>query len=112
MEKQKLLVIDLDGTICEQTYNNSYEFAKPHEDVIEKLRTLYNKGWNITIHTARGMRTCSGDVEEVERRYRLMTETWLIKHDVPFHRLVFGKPPGDYYVDDRGMSPNEFVDDL
>ena len=107
--EQKILVADLDGTICEQTYNNSYHLAKPRQDVIDKIRDLFFEGWFITIHTARGMRTCFGNVAEVERRYREMTELWLAEHNVLYHRLVFGKPPGDIYIDDKGKSIEEFL---
>lgn len=102
------LVVDLDGTICEQTYNNTYHLAKPHTEVIKKLWELYEAGWYVTIFTARGMRTCKRDVVEVEKRYREMTEEWLMLNQVPYDELLFGKPPGDHYVDDRGIDPEEF----
>jgi capsule biosynthesis phosphatase len=107
--ERKHLVMDMDGTICEQTWNNTYHLAKPVQDVIDKVNDLYDAGWHVTIYTARGMRTCKGDVKEVERRYKVITEEWLLKHQVMYHRLVFGKPPGDLYVDDRGMTPSAFV---
>lgn len=100
----------MDGTICSQTYNNTYKEATPRLDVIAKMHELYDAGWHITIFTARGMRTYKNDVNLIERQYRQMTEDWLLKHQVPYHRLMFGKPPGDRYVDDRGATPEEFVE--
>jgi capsule biosynthesis phosphatase len=106
----KLLVIDLDGTICEQTTGgDAYWTAKPKQDVIDRVNELYGQGWYVTIHTARGMRTCHSDLKDVERRFRMGTENWLVMHMVKYDDLIFGKPPGEMYVDDRGMTPDEFV---
>ena len=30
-------------------------------------------------------------------------------HKVPYHKLVFGKPLGAYYVDDKAITPDDFV---
>lgn len=105
-----LLVLDLDGTLCEQTAGGeAYWSARPRKDVIARVNSYYGKGWYITIHTARGMRTCNSDVVEVERLYRYGTKLWLDMNGVMYDKLIFGKPPGDIYVDDRGLTPEEFT---
>jgi capsule biosynthesis phosphatase len=110
MSEQRLLVIDLDGTLCEQTAGgDAYWDAKPKQEVIDKVNQLFDEGWHITIYTARGMRTCKNDVERVNSLYRKKTIDWLIKNGVWFSDLIMGKPAGDIYVDDRGMRPDEFV---
>jgi capsule biosynthesis phosphatase len=104
------LVMDLDGTLCEQTAGgDAYWTAKPKKDVIAMVNRCYDEGWHITIHTARGMRTHNGDVKKIVELYAEKTHDWLIDNGVWFHELLFGKPPGDRYVDDRSMRPDEFA---
>lgn len=107
--ERRTAVMDMDGTICTQTYNNTYRLAEPNLDVIKKINKLWSDGWNIVIHTARGMRTFSGDINLIELNYRKLTEEWLVENRVCYTKLVFGKPPGDIYVDDKGISINEFT---
>jgi capsule biosynthesis phosphatase len=104
----KTLVIDLDGTICEQKTFADYEIAEPVWSVIEKMVELYDEGWHIHIFTARGMNTFDGNVELIEYHLRGPTEEWLRRYNVPYHELSFGKPPGDLYVDDKGMNVDVF----
>lgn len=104
------LVIDLDGTICEQTAGGAaYWKARPKQDVIDTVNSYYNSGWYVTVHTARGMRSCNGDIRLVKALYEEKTHKWLVDHGVHYHQLIMGKPAGDRYVDDRGVRPDEFV---
>lgn len=103
------LVIDMDGTICEQMFGDGYFVAKPIQPVIDKMRAYKLKGWDITIFTARGMGRYGGNIAVVEFEFRYKTEKWLKDHDVPYDKLIFGKPAGDLYVDDKGMNPHEFT---
>ncbi len=109
--KSKKLVVDLDGTICSQEKTGSYHQAMPMMDVIRRVNDLWTQGWDITVFTARGMQTCKGDVQEIEKEYRKMTEKWLKDNRVCYHRLLFGKPDADFYVDDKAMGPGTFVND-
>ena len=103
------LVVDLDGTLCEQTAGgDAYALAKPHQVVIDKVNQLYDSGWHVTIHTARGMATF-GMKELAEDKYWDVTGRWLNDNGVKYHELVFGKPAGDYYIDDKGLGIAEFV---
>ena len=110
MESKGTIVMDLDGTICTQKSTGTYHEAEPIMDVIRQVNALWTDGWEIVIHTARGMRTCNGHVELVEEKYRKMTEKWLADNRVCYSKLVFGKPAADYYVDDKCLHPQEFVD--
>lgn len=106
---RKKLVIDLDGTICTQQSSETYHLAQPIREVIWKVNKLWQEGWDVLIYTARGMNTCLGNVPEIEHRYRLMTEKWLLDNRVCYTQLKFGKPPGDVYVDDKALRPDEFT---
>jgi capsule biosynthesis phosphatase len=107
--KKKTLVVDLDGTLCTQEKTGTYHLAKPRLDVIKKVNELWTEGWKIIIFTARGMNTFDGDVYKIEESYREMTEKWLKDNRVCYDQLRFGKPAADAYIDDKGMSPAQFV---
>lgn len=107
---KKRLVIDLDGTLCDQRRFGEYHLAQPRQDVIDKVNALWNSGeWTITIFTARGMGTYEDDVEKIPLWLREEAERWLDDHHVCYDRLIFGKPSGDLYVDDKGCYIHDFL---
>lgn len=105
------LVIDLDDTLCTpdklqtDTYHR-YALAKPIHHRILAVRQAHAAGHYIIIHTARRMLTHNGDVAAVEADVGEVTRSWLREHNVPYHELVFGKPYGDYYIDDKAALPD------
>ena len=106
----RTLVIDLDGTICEQTGGGEHYFsAKPIQDVIDRVNKLKASGCAIIIHTARGMNLYNWNVTRIELEFRSKTEYWLKENGVQYDKLVFGKPPGDMYVDDKAAHVETFL---
>lgn len=105
---RKTLVIDLDGTICSQESSDRYAQARPQAEVIRRVNQLWTEGWDVVIYTARGMSTY-GDASVANSAHREMTERWLEENRVCYTRLVFGKPAGDVYVDDKGRSIDDFT---
>lgn len=101
------IVIDLDDTIC-STRNRDFKNSIPNKQVIDKINKLYDKGWKIIIFTARGGKSCK-TLEEKELKYRQITEEWLKNNNVKYNTLMFGKPNADYYVDDKNISIEEFL---
>lgn len=104
----KKIVVDIDGTLCENTNGKNYRDAPPKLDVIQRVNEYYDLGYDVTIFTARGMNLYSGDLEKIETALRPMTASWLQRYGVKHHRLLFGKPPSDMYIDDKGIRPDEF----
>jgi capsule biosynthesis phosphatase len=105
----KKLVIDLDGTLCMQMPSSFlYRCAPPIRRMIDRVNTMYDLGWHITIFTARGMNSYDGDIDKIEKNLGEMTREWLKENGVKYNRLMFGKPPGHLYVDDRCMTPFDF----
>jgi hypothetical protein len=43
-----------------------------------------------------------------ERAFFELTEKQLLSWGVKFHKLFLGKPAGDYYIDDKGVSDEDF----
>lgn len=101
-------VVDIDDTIS-FTHDRDFVNSEPNQPVIDKINELYAKGWRIILFTARGAKSCK-TLEQREEKYRAVTEEWLRKHNVNYTKLVFGKMNADYYVDDKAMSIDEFID--
>jgi len=105
----RTLVVDVDDTISTHS-NRDYENAIPHRDIIEKLNKMHDAGWRIVYATARGQVSCGGDIDLINEHRRPVLEKWMKKHGVKYHELLFGKPLGVYYIDDKALRPDEFMD--
>lgn len=104
------LVFDVDDTICRNGRVNGYLYADPIPKVIEKLNHLHDDlGYEIVLYTARGMISCEGDLDRIKAKNEQVLIEWLKKHDVHYDELIFGKPLGDLYVDDKGISLSQFM---
>lgn len=102
------IVFDFDDTIS-FTKNRDWDNAQPNIKLIEKINELYDCGWVIDIYTARGSISCSTR-KEASNKYRSSIEQWLNKHNVKYNSLSFDKPLATYYVDDKAMTPEQFID--
>ena len=90
------LVIDIDGVLAEAQPELDYAAAGPIADNIARVNALYQAGCHITLFTARG----SGTGQD----WQAVTAEQMQRWGVRYHVLKFGKPPADYYVDDRLVS--------
>lgn len=112
--KTKSIVFDLDDTICftnhqYQDAKRKYGEAKPNEKIIESMRKLKGEGFHITILTARRMLTHNEDVDAIIKDVGLITQEWLERNNVPYDRLIWGKPYcTHYYVDDKAMNLEDY----
>lgn len=112
MENNKVprLVFDVDDTICRNGRVNGYANAEPMEEVIKKINYLHDElGYEIVLLTARGMISCEGDIDKIKAKNETILIEWLKKHDVHYDELFFGKPLGDLYIDDKGISLSQFM---
>jgi len=97
----KKLVVDIDGVLAGALLDGEYQHAPPLADNIARVNALYDSGCHITLFTARGSAT-GIDWSEVTRQQ-------LAAWGVRYHALKFGKPPADYYVDDRLLTLGQAV---
>jgi len=98
------LCIDLDGTIANNKKNNeTYEEVEPIENSVEVLTELKNQGCYIIIYTARNMGTYKNNLGLVIKNQAKITIDWLEKWKVPYDELLFGKPNVDYFIDDKAI---------
>jgi predicted secreted acid phosphatase len=90
--KEFILLIDIDGTICEDIKNEDshlYPSAKPLPGAIEKCNQWYESGAQLHFFTAR------------ESKDREVTELWLRREGFQYHSLVMDKPrikDGEEYI--------------
>jgi len=80
--------------------------------VVAKLKYYQEQGFTIAIHTARNMRTHSGNIGKINVETLPLIISWLEKNNVPYDEIFVGKPwceDGGFYVDDKSIRPDEFA---
>lgn len=107
----KRYVIDIDGTICDKPSNSDYHTSIPKPVRIDKINKLYDEGNYIIYFTARGMGRYLDDANLAKARFQQITELQLRLWGCKYHKLILGKPSGDYYIDDKGINADDFFKD-
>lgn len=106
-------IIDIDGTICPiKKPDERYEDLVPYAEVVDKIRSYKEEGARIVLFTSRNMKTYKGNIGLINKNTSRVLMDWLDKWDIPYDEILFGKPwPGEcgFYVDDRAIRPNEFL---
>ena len=101
-------IVDIDGTICTPVSDANYEGAKPIQSHIDKINKLYDEGHQIIYLTARGMGRYGDNASLAKKMFYELTKDQLNRWGCKYHKLMLGKPSGDYYIDDKGINSNEF----
>ena len=102
MKKKITLCFDIDNVIC-ITKNNDYQKSTPNNKAIKKINRLYNNGHEIKIFTGRFMGRNNDNIKKAKRQGYKMTKKQLKKWKVKYHKLIFGKPSYDLFIDDRSL---------
>lgn len=94
-------VFDIDGTILESDIHEdgTYFVLKYNIEMIKKINSLYEKGNQIIIYTGRHW------------NHLINTKKDLDYIGLKYHTLIMGKPVADFYVDDKAMRPEEFLNE-
>jgi uncharacterized HAD superfamily protein len=87
--RNKVIAIDIDGTICSEEKTFERSLAKPIIGAVEAIKTLHENDNIIIFYTARGW-----------EQYRV-TRRWLESHGFIYDQLIMGKPIADIWIDDR-----------
>lgn len=97
----KLICVDMDGTLCKGEYWHTGDEGEP-EPVLEMIKivnNLYIKGAHIIIWTAR----------TPDAYYA--TQKWLIKNEVKYHGISMQRKCGaDLYIDDKALHVEDVID--
>lgn len=103
MEKKRIC-LDLDGVIAGfKKEGQTYLDVEPIPGAKEKIDALHEAGHYIILHTARHMKTCNGNLGQVNARISQITFRWLEKHQIHYDEIYFGKPWADIYIDDNAF---------
>ena len=94
-----IIYVDIDNTIT-TTIDTDYAKAEPIPERIRRINHLFNQGHTIIYWTARGT------ISNIN--WRELTESQLKSWGAIYHRLEFGKPVYDLFIDDKGISDIDF----
>lgn len=87
---------DIDGVIATIVPDNDYTLAAPIPGTVSLINRLFDAGHTIVLHTARGSLTGID--------WRALTIRQLDAWGVRYHKVQFGKPAADFYIDDKLVS--------
>lgn len=109
IDMRKRIAVDLDGTLTlhgqfpdfhSQTMDELHKFyktVKPNLEVIKKVNEMFDKGFIIYIYTSR------------YDMFQHQIKHWLQDNGIKHHYLICNKPYYDFIVDDKAVTPEEFV---
>ena len=97
------IYVDIDDTICTNIDPENYDNSTPILDNIQKINAFYEMGHTIVYWTARGTKTGVDWQDITINQFR--------KWGVKYHKLIFGKPSYDIFIDDKNINAIE-IDDL
>ena len=90
-----IILVDIDGTICDTPENNDYTKAVPIKGNIKKINELYDKGYRIEYWTGRGRETGINWMNLTMKQFK----EWGVK----YHQLKFQKPY-DVVIDNNAIN--------
>tara|TARA_B110001452_G_scaffold235071_1_gene213689 strand:+ start:812 stop:1180 length:369 start_codon:yes stop_codon:yes gene_type:complete len=102
VKNMKTICFDIDNTIC-KTVNSDYKNSKPIIKNINYINRLFDDGYKIKIFTARYMGRSNDNSSKAKKKAKQITLNQLKKWNVKYHRVFFGKPSTDLYVDDKNL---------
>jgi capsule biosynthesis phosphatase len=109
----KVVVFDIDGTLCEKKpKHKQYRDLEPNWLILDQLRKFKSDGVYIILYSSRQMRTYQGNIGRINANTAKTLFEWLDRYNVPYDEIHFGKPWcgfDGFYVDDRAVRPNEIV---
>jgi len=105
--KLKTICFDIDNVICKTNATRNYSKSVPIKKNIAIINEAYEKGFNIILYTARYMGRCKGNVTKVKREIKPLTLKQLKNWGVKYHKIYFGKPSFDLFVDDKSLFFNK-----
>ena len=104
--KKKIFCFDLDNVLC-RTKSNNYRYSIPIKTNIKIVNSLFEKGYYIKIFTARYMGRNNDSIYKAKKQGYELTKKQLEKWKINYHKLIFGKPSFDYYIDDKSIFYNK-----
>jgi len=100
---KKIICFDIDGVICTTDKKHNYKNSRPIIKNINFINKLYSSGYFIVLFTARFMGRCNGKINLAKKKCKHLTVTQLKDWRVNYHKLKFGKPSYDIFIDDKNL---------
>ncbi len=101
--KLNIICFDIDNVICKTNTTKNYSKSVPIKKNIKVINEAYNNGFNIILYTARYMGRYNGNVSKVKKHIKPFTLKQLKKWGVLYHKIYFGKPSFDLFIDDKSL---------
>ncbi len=101
--KLQTICFDIDNVICRTGAAKDYSKSVPIKKNIKVINEAYNNGFIITLYTARYMGKCKGNLTQVKKKIKPLTLKQLKKWGVKYHKIYFGKPSFDLFIDDKSL---------
>jgi len=101
--KFKTICFDIDNVICQTNSKKNYSNSIPIKRNIKLINEIYNKGYTVVLYTARYMGRYKGDVNKVKKKIKPLTLKQLKRWGVNYHKIYFGKPSFDLFIDDKSL---------
>ena len=101
--KLKTICFDIDNIICKTNSVRDYSKSLPIKKNIKIINEAYNNGFIIILYTARYMGRCKGDITKVKKQIKPLTLKQLKNWGVKYHKIYFGKPSFDLFIDDKSL---------
>ena len=105
--KLKTICFDIDNVICKTNTKRNYLNSKPIKKNIKVINKLYDKGFKIILYTARYMGRCNENLIQVKKKIKPLTVKQLKEWEVKYHKIYFGKPSFDLFIDDKSLFFNK-----
>ena len=99
--KKKIFCFDIDGVIC-RTKKNNYHKSRPYKNTIKIINELYLNN-TIIIFTSRYMGRNKENIKKAKAQGYNKTFKQLKSWGLKFHKLKFGKPSYDFFLDDKNI---------
>jgi hypothetical protein len=96
------ICFDIDGVIC-KTIKSNYKSSVPIKKNIKVINDIYKKGFIVKIFTARCMGRNFDNIKKAEKEIKKITLKQLKEWKVDYHKIFFGKPSYDLFVDDKSL---------
>jgi len=93
-DELRWILVDFDKVSCQSGEPPLFEMGDPMPGAVEALKTLHERGWKITIFTARHY----ADYRPIE--------DWCDRWGIPARRIICGKPLAMWQIDDRAIEFN------
>jgi capsule biosynthesis phosphatase len=101
--KLKKICFDIDNVICQTNTKKEYLKSKPIRKNIKLINEIFNKGYYVILYTARGMGRYKGNINKIKKKIKPLTLKQLNNWGVNYHKIYFGKPSFDLFIDDKSL---------